>query len=152
MTQAAPADAAIAPAGESGPLTERQKELVRESFARLVPASDLVMDVFYRRLFEIAPEVRPLFPRDMWDQKRKLLAALKLAVASLNSLDAMLPALKLMGAKHRDYGVKTEHYGIVGEALLWTLEQCLQEHFTPETNDAWTAVYTVIAEVMDGSE
>jgi hemoglobin-like flavoprotein len=46
------------------------------------------------------------------------------------------------------YGVHPEHYGTVGAALLWTLEQELGAAFTPEVREAWTTAYTVLAELM----
>jgi nitric oxide dioxygenase len=37
----------------------------------------------------------------------------------------------------------------VGEALLWTLERGLGEHWTPDAA-AWTAAYTVLSDFMIG--
>lgn len=59
-----------------------------------------------------------------------------------------MPALRLLGSKYRAQGVTEMHYGAVGEALLRTLRQSLGKHWTNETADAWTALYTVVAEVM----
>jgi hemoglobin-like flavoprotein len=151
MSQTALASVAPPPA-DTGPLTAEQKYLVRESFARIEPAIELVVQLFYRRLFDIAPEVKPLFSDDMHDQQRKLITALKLCVATLDRVEEIVPTLKLLGAKHRDYGVQAPHYGAVAEALLWTHSQCLKDAFTSETRDAWTAVYTLMAETMHGDE
>lgn len=152
MSQPAVAHITEVPDTAEGPLSTQQKALVRESFARIEPAIELVVQLFYRRLFDIAPEVRPLFSEDMQDQRRKLISALRLSVAAMDKLDDLVPTLKLLGAKHRSYGVHATHYGAVGEALLWTLRQSLKNHFTPEVHDAWVAVYTVMAETMHESE
>jgi Globin len=67
---------------------------------------------------------------------------------ALNNLDKLVPAVKALGARHSGYGVTAAHYGIVGEALLWTLERGLGEGFTPEVRSAWAKVYGVLAATM----
>ena len=121
---------------------------VRESFALVVPIKEAAADLFYNRLFEIAPLVRGLFPDDLREQKRKLMAMLATAVAGLHNLDKLVPAVKDLGARHVGYGAKAEHYAVVGEALLWTLESGLGEAFTPDVRQAWTKVYNTLAAVM----
>lgn len=152
MSEPAVAHDPFAPDLSQGPLTAEQKALVRESFARIEPAIELVVQLFYKRLFDIAPEVRPLFSENMRDQHKKLISALRLSVAALDKLEDLVPTLKLLGAKHRSYGVQATHYGAVGEALLWTLRQSLKNQFTPEVHDSWVAVYTLLAETMHDSE
>ena len=46
------------------------------------------------------------------------------------------------------YGVRTEHYTVVGSALLWTLEQGLGARFTPAVREAWASAYGLLANVM----
>jgi hemoglobin-like flavoprotein len=76
------------------------------------------------------------------------MTTLSFAVASLNRPDTILPAVRQLGAKHGGYGVAPQHYQTVGAALLWTLGQGLGEQFTPEVEEAWTAVYTLLAQTM----
>jgi hemoglobin-like flavoprotein len=121
---------------------------VRASFALVLPIKDAAADLFYGRLFEIAPQVRALFPDDLSEQKRKLMAMIGTAVGGLNKLDALVPAVKTLGARHVAYGAKAEHYAVVGEALLWTLERGLGEAFTPEVRESWTKVYGTLAALM----
>src|SRR5262245_1935328 len=122
--------------------------LVRTSFARVLPISETAADLFYDRLFEIAPQVRALFPEDLREQKRKLMAMLAMAVGALNDLEALIPSVKALGARHVTYGATAAHYELVGEALLWTLERGLGEAFTPDVRSAWTNVYRVLATTM----
>jgi len=129
-------------------VTPHQIELVQSSFKKVVPIAGAAADLFYDRLFEIAPEVRPLFPSDLTEQKKKLMGMLSAAVANLHKLDAILPAVKDLGRRHRGYGVTTAHYAPVGTALLWTLEQGLGSDFTPEVKAAWADTYTALAGVM----
>ena len=132
-------------------MTPDQIKLVQESFARVVPIADQAADLFYDRLFEIAPDVRPLFPEDMAAQKRKLMQTLSAAVGSLHRVEEVLPLLEDLGRRHVDYGARPEHYDTVGEALIWTLGQGLGEAFTPAVEEAWTKTYTMISEVMKGA-
>ena len=129
-------------------MTPYQISLVQTSFAKVAPIADTAADLFYGRLFEIAPEVRRMFPDDLAEQKKKLMAMLATVVASLIRLDQLVPAVRALGQRHADYGVSAAHFAPVGAALLWTLEQGLAEDFTPEVKEAWTAVYTVLSSLM----
>ncbi|MAF56320.1 MAG: hemin receptor [Ponticaulis sp.] len=125
-----------------------QINLVQTSFAKVVPISETAAELFYGRLFEIAPEVRPLFKGDMKDQGKKLMATLNVAVQSLTDLPKLVPVLEKLAIGHVPYGVKAEHYDKVGAALLWTFEQGLAESWTPETAEAWTETYKIVASTM----
>jgi len=129
-------------------LTANEIALVRASFARVVPIQSAAADLFYDRLFAISPKLRELFPADLRGQKRKLMQMISTAVGGLNNLNQLIPAVKTLGARHSGYGVTTEHYRLVGEALLWTLECGLGQDFTPEIRSAWAKVYHVLAATM----
>ena len=129
-------------------MTPQQVELVQTSFKKVVPIAATAADLFYNRLFEIAPETRALFPKDLTEQKGKLMSMLGTAVTNLHKLDSILPAVKDLGARHKGYGVTDAHYAPVGAALLWTLEKGLGADFTPEVKAAWTETYTALAGVM----
>lgn len=129
-------------------LSLAQIERVQSSFAKVVPIADVAADLFYNRLFEIAPEVKPFFKHDMREQGRKLMTTLGVVVNSLRSLDAIMPAVKSLAVKHVPYGVKPSHYESVGQALIWTLGKGLGDDFMPETQDAWLAAYTALTDVM----
>ena len=129
-------------------MTPEQKTLVTQSFEQVLPIADLAASLFYNRLFELDPTLRPMFRGDMQEQGRKLMLMLRVAVANLNRLDVLIPAVQQLGARHGAYGVQPAHYATVGTALLWTLEQGLGPAFTPEVRAAWTTVYTTLAEIM----
>jgi len=129
-------------------MTPRQVKLVQDSFQKVVPIAATAADIFYDRLFEIAPQVRPLFPADMADQKEKLMKTLGVAVQNLHQVETILPVVQELGVKHVAYGVKDEHYDIVAAALLHTLEKGLGKAWTPELKDAWTETYLTVAGVM----
>lgn len=129
-------------------MTPNQIKLVQTSFAQVVPIAATAADLFYGRLFEIAPHLRPMFPEDLTEQKRKLMAMLGTAVGGLNHLDTLVRTVQALGRRHAGYGVKAEHYVPVGKALLWTLEKGLGEAFTPEVKDAWATTYIVLSTTM----
>ena len=129
-------------------LTAKDIALVRTSFAMVLPIKAAAADLFYGRLFEIAPQVRAMFPEDLREQKKKLMAMLGTAVAGLSHLETLVPAVQALGRRHAGYGVKAPHYASVGSALLWTLEKGLGEAFTPEVKDAWATAYIVLSTTM----
>ena len=129
-------------------MTPEQQSLVRDSFANVAPIAPQAAALFYDRLFLLDPTLRPLFKGDMAEQGRKLMAMIGTAVANLHRLDQIVPAVRDLGRRHAGYGVRDSHYDTVAGALLWTLEQGLGPAFTPETREAWTICYGVLATEM----
>lgn len=129
-------------------ITPTQKRLVQDSFGLVVPIAPTAAALFYQRLFEIDPALRPMFKGDIGEQGKKLMQALALAVKSLDRPEALMPVLQDLGRRHARYGVTDAHYDTVGAALIWTLEKGLGERFTADVRGAWVAVYQVVATTM----
>jgi hemoglobin-like flavoprotein len=129
-------------------MTPRQVELVQTTWEKVVPISDQAAVLFYGRLFELDPMLRPLFKQDMTEQRKKLMQMITVAVRGLNDLGKLIPAVQELGRRHVSYGVTDAHYATVGTALLWTLGQGLGPGFTPEVQEAWTVVYQALASTM----
>jgi len=129
-------------------MTPDQVKAIQESFAKVPPISEQAAALFYGRLFEIAPSVKPLFRGDMKEQGRKLMATLRVVVGGLGNLEAILPAASALAKRHVQYGVKPADYEPVGDALLWALERGLGEQWTPQLAAAWGAAYSVLSEFM----
>jgi nitric oxide dioxygenase len=129
-------------------MTPDQVTLVQQSFAKVAPISEAAAVIFYDRLFEVAPSVKPMFPTDMKEQRKKLMATLAVVVGGLGNLESVLPAASALAKRHVGYGAKAEHYPVVGGALLWTLEKGLGDGWTPEVADAWTAAYGTLSGYM----
>lgn len=132
-------------------MTPEQVKLVQESFAKVEPIADTAAGLFYGRLFELDPSLRPMFTGDMDEQGRKLMRMISIVVNNLTRLDTIVVAIKRLGEKHVGYGVRDEHYGTVAQALLWTLGQGLGEHWNPAVEEAWTVAYTTLAGVMQAA-
>jgi hemoglobin-like flavoprotein len=133
---------------EEAAMTPDQVTLVQQSFAKVAPISEAAAVIFYDRLFEVAPSVKPMFPADMTEQRKKLMATLAVVVNGLGNLESVLPAASALAKRHVGYGAKAEHYPVVGGALLWTLEKGLGDSWTPEVADAWTAAYGTLSGFM----
>ena len=119
------------------------------SFDLVAPQGDELMDIFYARLFTAAPAVKPLFAgTDLRRQKGMLLSALVLLRNSLRDLDAIVPALRQLGARHVAYGARPEHYPVVGEVLIASMAQVAGRAWRPEHERAWGAAFTVVAAAM----
>ena|SRR5437899_65831 len=129
-------------------MTTEQKHLIRQTFDLVAPMGDSVAAVFYRRLFELDPSLRAMFPPVLVEQGRKLMQMLGAAVGMLDRPQQLISVLESLGKRHAGYGVRDEHYDTVGEALLWTLDRGLGSVFTPEVKAAWTALYGVVATTM----
>src|SRR5262245_284153 len=131
-------------------MTPDHVKLVQNSFAKIGPIADTAASLFYKRLFEIAPEVKTLFRGDMTEQGRKLMKTLTIVVSGLGNLDSILPAASALAKNHVAYGVRPKHYTLVGEALLWALERGLGSEWTPDLRSAWSAAYATISNFMIG--
>lgn len=97
---------------------------------------------FYAKLFEIGPELRPLFPDDVTDLGRKLTSTLALAISTMSDWDALAPILAALARRHVTYGVEPAHYSFVTQALSATLE-----HYgaSPFQMAAWRRALSLIS-------
>jgi hemoglobin-like flavoprotein len=124
-------------------------ELLEQSFEQIKPRANEFVASFYENLFAAHPEVKLLFANsNMVEQPQKLLKALVFTIQNLRNPEALGTALQAMGARHVRYGSIPQHYPVVGQALLLTFEQYLQDDWTPELKQAWTEAYEAIAALM----
>jgi hemoglobin-like flavoprotein len=128
-------------------------EALEASFDLVAPQGDALMDTFYARLFAIAPDVKPLFAAtDLGRQKTMLLGALVLLRKSLRDLDATVPKLRELGARHATYGAEASHYPVVGAVLIASMAEIAGPEWQPEYEDAWAEAYSIVAGAMlDGA-
>jgi len=129
-------------------MTPEQINLVQGTWTKVVPISDTAAALFYGKLFELDPSLKPLFKGDMKAQGKLLMTMIGTAVNGLNRLERIVPAVQDLGRRHVKYGVKDQHYDTVAAALIWTLGQGLGERFTPDVKEAWVDAYTVLATTM----
>ena len=121
---------------------------VRSTWAKAAAGADVVGEIFYRRLFEIAPQVKPLFREDMREQERKLMQTLNWIVDHLDAPGTLQPRAEGLAQRHLRYGVEIGHYAAVGQALIETLEKGIGTEFTQEDAAAWGRVYGLLVDIM----
>jgi hemoglobin-like flavoprotein len=129
-------------------MTADELSLIRASFARLMRGKTDFAELFYDRLFAIAPETRPLFVGDLDAQVHKLMDSLAIIIGAADSGPTLASILQNLAVRHVAYGVCDKHYDRVGEALLWTLQRELGDDFTPKVRDAWASLYVSVATAM----
>jgi len=72
-------------------MTPRQQQLIQTSFAQVAPIADEAAIIFYDRLFELDPSIRPMFAHtDMPAQRRNLMQTLTVVVKSIDKLDTIV--------------------------------------------------------------
>jgi hemoglobin-like flavoprotein len=128
-------------------------EALETSFDLVAPRGDELMETFYERLFTVAPAVRPLFAgTDLRRQKAMLLGTLVLLRKSLRDLDAIVPKLRELGARHVAYGAAPDHYPVVGQVLIGSMADIAGDAWRPEHGRAWAAAFDLVAGAMlDGA-
>jgi len=129
----------------------RQIALVQGSWQKVRNVAEAAARLFYARLFALDPSLAAMFRGDLREQGCKLIAMISVAVDGLARIETLVPVIEALGRRHAGYGVKDYHYATVAEALLWTLEQALGKDFTPETKQAWTEAYGMLANAMQGA-
>lgn len=123
--------------------------LLEESFAALRPQAALLGERFYANLFTTYPETRALFAHtDIAAQQQKLVASLVLVIDNLRNPEALQSALHALGARHVHYGAVAEHYPLVGEVLLTTMAELMEDQWTPAHRQAWSDAYTAVSGLM----
>ncbi len=129
-------------------LTEADVALVQQSWKQVAPISDEASKLFCARLFELDPSLRSMFPADLTALRKKVMQTLDAFVVNLHRLDTIFGAVEALGRRYGDHGMRTRHYGTVGEALLWTLEQGLSAAFTPPVRRAWARAFGTLSDIM----
>jgi hemoglobin-like flavoprotein len=137
--------------GSESELAPEEIELVRSVLRALGPSAEVTGWVFYARLFQLAPSVRPLFSDDLGRTGLKLLAMLQAATDHVGALGRVASHLRSLGKRHRALGVKDADYDAAGDALLWTLRCMLGRDLTSEAERACARAYAVVAATMSGS-
>ena len=132
-------------------MTPEQVKLVKNSFRKVLPIAGVAADLFYDRLFEIAPGLRVLFPEDLVAQKKKFITMLAMVVTNLNEFERIAPVVEDLGMRHVAYGAITNYYELFGATLLWALDETLGVDFTPPLRTAWSEAYATLAAAMKGA-
>jgi hemoglobin-like flavoprotein len=130
-------------------MTPEQIKLVKKTW-KILRGIDakIIGDAFYSKLFNDHPYTRKMFPKEMDQQFIKLIDMLSYVIMSLDRPQEIKNGIEAMAHRHKTYGVKPEHYNMVGEALFWTIKKGLGSEWNQEISEAWTVCYQTLAEKM----
>jgi hemoglobin-like flavoprotein len=129
-------------------MTPTQVEIVQDNFRLVSRQPHEASRIFYDELFALSPELRPLFPEEMSEQKTKFMQMLTTIVKSLDHVARISDHMLDLGRRHMSYDIEEEHYSAFGEAFLSMLDRLLGPELTPEIRDAWSAAYDMFARIM----
>ena len=88
-------------------MTNYQIQLVKESWISIGSLDPIMVgDLFYGRLFQACPDVKPMFRGNMPEQSKKLLHILTYVINKLNRLDDIIHEVKTLARRHVNYGVR----------------------------------------------
>ena len=138
----------VSPPSRPATTAERTVELIRSSFAAVEPHAEELGKYFYATLFSNAPEVRDLFPVNMEVQRSRLLRALVHVVQMVDQPDDLVPFLQQLGRDHRKFGVLSQHYEALGNALISAIAAFSGERWTSDVERAWVNAYATVANAM----
>jgi hemoglobin-like flavoprotein len=131
-------------------VTPEHEALVRSSWSIVREKRDALAVTFYARLFEIAPYTEQMFAgvQDMALQRKKFTDMLESMVTALEHPERLVGDVAALGRRHKDYGVVAKDYPLVGDALLYALEQNMGGQMDGETRAAWREAYLLLAGLM----
>jgi hemoglobin-like flavoprotein len=121
---------------------------VAASFDRIAPRLDAMVEGFYRRLFERAPQVRALFSKDMTRQREHLAASLAIIARNTIHLDILREPLMELGVQHIVFGARPEHYPIVRDAMLDAIGEAMGPAWTDQLRGDWLAALNDVVALM----
>lgn len=93
--------------------------------------------VFYRRLFELDPQIRILFKADIAEESRVFMDRIGALITRLDRPDVLAAEVRELGAGLGADGVTDGHHAAVKQALVDMLSQTLGAAFTPDARQAW---------------
>ncbi|GHN02952.1 hemoglobin [Cytophagales bacterium WSM2-2] len=131
-------------------LSERQINYLYDSWQLVNSDQDRIGKLFYERLFLLQPQMRVYFKTDNTSQISKFMSTLTLLITKLHSGRTVYNDIQHLAQRHASYGTRPEHYAIIGEVLLWALENSLKEKWNADTKSAWSVLYEKISESMIG--
>ena len=123
-------------------------ERLESSFKLLAPRGPELVDRFYAHLFSKHPALRPMFPSDMGEQKKKLLASLVLVIENIRDAGKLEQPLHDMGERHVGYGTAPEHYPVVRDTLVSVMAEMAGEAWNDQLTQDWNDALDVVASAM----
>lgn len=122
-------------------LTDRQLDLIRQSFSALRDDPEPKSVTFYEALFKYDPSLKEMFREDIANQGMKFMSTLRVIVDNLHNPAAMATRYTDLGEGHRAMGVRAPDFEPMGRALIDTIADAMGDDFTDEMRQAWEVAY-----------
>jgi hemoglobin-like flavoprotein len=129
-------------------MNAKQMDLVRQTCKEVAPIADSAADLFYTKLFQIDPALRPVFAAQLDNRGRRLMQMVEAAAGALDKPATLAPALAGLGSRQVASTTSDHRYETVGAALILTFRQGLGPAFTPEARQAWIELFDSIDGVL----
>jgi hemoglobin-like flavoprotein len=125
--------------------------LVKASYADVTTKPRQLAARFYDRLFDAAPNLRPLFPGDLTLLQGHFEAAVALVVRNLDDVGTLRESLRDLGAQHVHWGARPEDYVTAREALVAAIG-ALSPSWDATLEQHWRrAVTAIIVPMLEGA-
>jgi len=130
------------------PLDSSLISSLRDTFDRLRGHGPRLGELFYARLFERMPHLKPLFRATVTEQSEKLMASLETVVQNFENPDVNMSMLAELGKRHASYGVKAEHYEPMIGLLVDSMRTLLHPDVDERHLDEWRMALRLISDQM----
>ena len=118
-------------------------QFLQQQISAAEPRAGIAMLVFWKNLFELNPSLRPLLGEKPGEEDYLLVQFLAAGLAPLfRQTPNITPADQDESCALVD--TDEEQHSVVGEALLWSLEEAFGADFTPKVRSAWETLYRFI--------
>ncbi|WP_258932028.1 globin domain-containing protein [Flavobacterium oreochromis] len=132
-------------------MTTSEKELIKATIPVLRENGVLLTKHFYNRMFTYNPELKNIFNlgNQANGRQQTALAMAVLAYAEhIENPSVLIDVLKSIGNKHVSLNITKEQYEIVGNHLIASIKEVLEESATENLLSAWAKAYWELAEIM----
>jgi len=130
-------------------MTTQEIQIVKKTWGSVSKLDPTIAGtLFYTRLFAGQPEIKAMFKTSIEEQSAKLISMINYAITKLDKPGSMLEEVARLAKRHVHYGVQPGHYLQVGNALIWTLAQALEDQWNEEIRNAWVSCYTLLSNTM----
>lgn len=110
---------------------------------------ELMINSFYRLLFELHPEFESMFTHGWEVQRLKFITMLNLIVNGLDHLSALEEPLLELGRKHKHLNIDLEDYEQVNKILVRAIDEGSGKPLSDAEKTAWMNGLTLVSQIMD---
>ncbi len=124
---------------------------LQDALVRCLSSGQDLQDIFYQRLFEVAPHVKAMFGDDIARQKKMFSTLLAAAVSEMLDPSALWPQLKQTGDAHRRIGIDRTAIELGREPFLAAVEASIGSLEYGQNHKRWDHLYSALTDIMMGN-